>query len=341
MTRLTPTYEGVISVHPITTNHDTMRLAVERHEFPPPSGSSATARIAFLWSHGSGFHKELLHPLMRRFIERLRSKSVYESTHIDFIAWDNRTHGDSARLNHEYLDQYKVLWFDLAMDTLQVIRKMALGKEGYDKLIGVAHSIGASTMLLAEFIQPNIFDGICIMEPVIRNWALGPAEVGRYPLITSTLKRQDTWPDREACRKTLRKNPVWRKLHPEALENYVNYGLYDTDEGKVKLKCPKKQESLLSQGATYDAYTSCMSLKMVSIPVHAVLCKQPMIDVTARSHPEDIGAQSAMVTVCVIDGWHTLPAEDPDRLVPEIERLTEVVLCNKENDKKNFRESRL
>lgn len=64
----------------------------------------------------------------------------------------------------------------------------------------------------------------------------------------------------EECFKSLSGRPFWRDLHPEVLQNFVvskssddwhntlkrrsmkQYALYDTEEGTVKLKCPKEEE---------------------------------------------------------------------------------------------------
>ncbi|KAI9251030.1 Alpha/beta hydrolase family-domain-containing protein [Phascolomyces articulosus] len=339
MVRIIPTYQTNIPVHPKTPNHDNMRLVVERHEFRSPSEAVDT-RIAILWSYGSGFHKEFLHPLMQRLIKRLRSKPEYNNIHIDFITFDNRTHGDSALLNQSWINEYKPSWFDFAMDVLQVVNQMKL-KQSYDKLIGVSHSSGACIMLISQFLEPKTFDGICLMEPVIRtSCTVGPSDTQNSPLVSRILRRQDTFSNREICKKTLLKSSVWSKLHPEVLENYVNYGFYDTDDGTIKLKCPKEQESLLSACGSYDAYTSCISLKLISVPVHIVFCSAPMIKVTARSNPGDIAALSSVITVRTIDGWHNLPGEKPDLLVPEIEVLVDTVRLN-QNRSIVYKESRL
>lgn len=93
---LKPTSTHIIPVHPSTDGWEKQKLVVDRHEFPV---KSANRKIAFLFSHSNGFHKESFHPLMKRFIDQIRSKSEYDQTDITFVAWDARNHGDSARLN--------------------------------------------------------------------------------------------------------------------------------------------------------------------------------------------------------------------------------------------------
>lgn len=97
MPRLVPAEYHFIPVSAVTEGHDVQRLAIEKHIFP--ALKPARQRIAFLWSHSNGFHKESLHPVMRRFLSNLRSKSGLDDVDVHFIAWDARNHGDSARLN--------------------------------------------------------------------------------------------------------------------------------------------------------------------------------------------------------------------------------------------------
>ena len=161
MARLIPALTKFISVHPSTAGSDIQRLVVEKHSFPaaePP----AKSKVAFVWSHANGFHKEILHPLMRRTLTQFRTLSRFHRTDFDFYAWDSRNHGDSARLNDGHVhiptcneriicsskNGANVLidtWVDNALDTIQVVDEMGL-KENYDKLIGVGHSFGGSSM---------------------------------------------------------------------------------------------------------------------------------------------------------------------------------------------------
>ncbi|KAF7721799.1 hypothetical protein EC973_004124 [Apophysomyces ossiformis] len=130
-----------IPVSPRTEGYKVQQLAVELHRFPAPKARHQ--KWAFVWSHCNGFHKEIFHPVMRRLRDHMRTQSQYDHIDLDFVAWDARNHGDSARLNEgTFLDSYT--WFDNAMDTLQVIEHFEL-KE-YDALFGVGHSFGATSM---------------------------------------------------------------------------------------------------------------------------------------------------------------------------------------------------
>ncbi|KAI9492141.1 Alpha/Beta hydrolase protein [Zychaea mexicana] len=257
--RLIPAQTYEIPVHPSTEGYDVLRIAVEKHTYPAPRPLPANLRIAFLWTHGTGFHKEMMHPIMRQFAAQLRATPKYNKVEFDFISWDQRNHGDSARLNHGLLGM-NTSWYDFGMDTIHIIDTLKL-KRDYDKVIGIGHSVGATCMILAQFAQPGIFDGLCSIEPLVRGRVLDFEHRSKLPPLVVT----------NACMESLRNRPFWKSLHPEVLENYVHYGLYTTDDGSVMLKCTKEQENLTYWGDAYDSYTAFMSLKNLSVPLHVVL----------------------------------------------------------------------
>ncbi|KAI9320409.1 Alpha/Beta hydrolase protein [Dichotomocladium elegans] len=323
MVHLEATQTYVIPVSPYTAGDNVQRLAVEQYAYPAPSGT-ASRSIAFLWSHANGFHKEVLHPLMHRLLVQLQSLPRFHATNVTFYAFDARNHGDSALLNAGHVHQPGYTWFDHAMDTHQVISELKL-KENYDTLIGCGHSFGASAMILAEFFHPKTFDGLCIMEAVISKDFLPFTLRMQFPAIALTLKRRDTWPNREACLRSLEGRPFWKDLHPEALQNYVKYGLYDAPDGNVKLKCPKEEEHLVYCASQYSQTTAYNSLKSITIPVHMVHADRSTF--TDPSTAPAIKALSPFITSSMVSGSHVVVCEKPDLLVPEILYLIKRVLA--------------
>jgi hypothetical protein len=98
---LEPTSTHIIPVHPSTDGWENQKLVVDKHEYPAKSNSNR--KVAYLFSHSNGFHKESFHPLMKRFVDQLRSLKEYDQTDITLVSWDARNHGDSARLNEGLL----------------------------------------------------------------------------------------------------------------------------------------------------------------------------------------------------------------------------------------------
>ncbi|KAI7877493.1 alpha/beta-hydrolase [Lichtheimia hyalospora FSU 10163] len=315
MTRFTPDQVNTIPVHPASQGFDTHHLAVERYSFQAAS-QPAISSIAFVWSHGTSFHKEMLHPLMKRFLDALRRLPQYERIDFVFYGWDSRNHGDSARLNDGHVNTPGYTWIDHGMDTQQVVSAMGL-KQKHNKVIGVAHSVGGTAMLLAEFMHPGTFDGICVIDPVMNIKPREQSKRGeRFPMSAAILKRRDTWESREICLQSLSSRKYWQKFLPEVLENYVNYGLYDAPDGTVKLKCPKEEEALMYDCGTYGSVASLHGLRGMKVPVHVIHASRSTF--ASEEIIQQVKTSSPLVTNTIVEASHLVPGENPDILVPEI-----------------------
>ncbi|CAO3703870.1 unnamed protein product [Rhizopus stolonifer] len=323
---LTPFEILSIPSHPAVEGWDSQKLAIEKHVFPATT-ASPQQKIVFLFSHANGFHKEIYHPVIRRLLNHLRSLKEYDSIEIHVFTWDARIHGDSARLNQDkYNLRYR--WVDNALDTKQVIDQLKL-KENYDQLIGVGHSFGATSMVLLEFYYPRTFDGVCLIEPVLRR-ELVPMEIRLKGPFFASIKRRDEWHNREECLQSLIKRSFWRSFHPEALNNYVNYGMYETGKGTIKLKCPKEHEQHMYFCTAPEAFSAFTSSKTLQIPVHVLfatrssLLDKKLTEIMIQSNSKNITAE-------YMEGTHMLPFELPDNMIPHIMKLIRRV--NNENPK--------
>ncbi|KAL0074612.1 Alpha/Beta hydrolase protein [Phycomyces blakesleeanus] len=315
---LVPTSQHIIPVSPRTPGYDTQRLAVDKHVFD--SLKPTRCRFAFLWSHSNGFHKESLHVQMKAHLDKLRQDSSYDDVEIHYVSWDARNHGESARLNENTFSN-RYTWMDNAMDTLQVIEEMGLNTD-YQSFIGIGHSFGATSMILAEFLYPKSFDGLCVIEPVMTIGVVDADAWNQAPVLGS-LKRRDTWSSREEALETLKKRKFWKLFHPDVLNSYVQYGMYDTKEGTIKLKCPREQEYHVFQCSYYDCATAYASLRALSIPVHFLYALQSnfVLPEDARS----VTGQSTMVTLKFVKGTHMAPNEDPEDIAIEAKAFTDKV----------------
>ncbi|KAI9311237.1 Alpha/Beta hydrolase protein [Dichotomocladium elegans] len=312
MPRLVPALSRFIPVSPATRGWDTQKLAVEKHIFNAPQ--KAERKVAMLWSHANGFNKEMLHPAMRYFIEHIRTLPEYDHTDFSVVLWDGRNHGDSARANEDTLDDY-YQWFDHVLDTKQVIDTMGL-KTDYDKLIGVSHSFGGTCMLLCEVFYPKTFDSMCVIEPVI-GAHIDPVVVREKYATMLSAKRRDTWPSFDACYKHLSSNKFFKIFDPEVLELYVNYGMYETDDGTVKLKCPKEQETHNFRAQMYAQVTGYHAIATLTLPISFIYAKGSKF-LKPKNAPR-ITSRVKQATVQFIDGTHTVPFETPKNFGPIIE----------------------
>ncbi|ORZ01063.1 Alpha/Beta hydrolase protein [Syncephalastrum racemosum] len=313
MPRLVPAQSFLIPVHSATKGHNVHRLAVERHVFPAPRLSKR--KYAFLWSHSTGFNKESMHPAMRAFVQYLRRDPRFDDTDVDLVAWDARNHGDSARVNAGALHP-DFGWFDNAMDTFQVTQHLELRKN-HDTLFGVGHSLGATSMLLCEQFFPKTFDGLSLIEPVMRK-ELAPWPVReKYPEMASK-KRRDTWPSREECFKQFSQRSFWKRFDPEVLQLYVDYGMVETDEGSLTLKTPKTEEFQIYDHQAYATISAYASLRSLSIPLHLIYARESELSALRAKDKESIMNQNAQISFELVEGSHMVLNEAPKELAPSI-----------------------
>ncbi|KAL0079418.1 hypothetical protein F4703DRAFT_1741525 [Phycomyces blakesleeanus] len=285
---LVPTSQHIIPVSPRTPGYDTQRLAVDKHVFD--SLKPTRCRFAFLWSHSNGFHKESLHVQMKAHLDKLRQDSSYDDVEIHYVSWDARNHGESARLNENTFSN-RYTWMDNAMDTLQVIEEMGLNTD-YQSFIGIGHSFGATSMQV-----PTSFDGLCVIEPVMTIGVVDADAWNQAPVLAL---------------ETLKKRKFWKLFHPDVLNSYVQYGMYDTKEGTIKLKCPREQEYaiLLLVIAIVLSGVVARSSPLIRIGTYYTLfsCSYSVLPEDARS----VTGQSTMVTLKFVKGTHMAPNEDPE-----------------------------
>ncbi|CAO3599154.1 unnamed protein product [Absidia cylindrospora] len=319
MPRLIPTETTTIKVHPGTLGYQVQKLVVDKHYFKAPQ--SAQQKLALVVSHSNGFMKESLHPLIRRVVNGLHQQQRYQQTDLYVFSWDARTHGDSARLNEgTFLETYS--WFDNALDTQQVVQEFDLHAK-YDGVIGVGHSFGATAMILAEFLYPNTFTGICAIEPVLATDIMDAENREQLPMLAS-LKRRDTWPDKESCHKSLAPRQFWKIMDPEVLELYVNYGLYETSDGTVKLKTPKEQEYHVFNVSYYATSVAYSGLRALSTPVQFVYGDASTYVLLDPLSLPDLNPKH--IKSVVVEGTHMVPNEKPDLMVSPVLQLLDDAL---------------
>ncbi len=147
-------------------------------------------------------------------------------------------------------------WMECGEELIEFVEQNADGK-----VIGIGHSFGATITLNAALLRPDLFHGIILMDPVLRNgWpsilinVLNTLNLTQY--ITpghQTKGRQDVWNDLKSARTYFKSKGLFKILDPDCLEDYLKYGLEKTDAG-LELKFKVSQEvSIFSQVPTHHS----------------------------------------------------------------------------------------
>ncbi|KAF4562540.1 AB hydrolase superfamily protein [Pleurotus pulmonarius] len=236
----------------------------------PKDGSGLT----LLFVHGNGFNKETWDATLRHIFTSTSSCDIAEVWSYEAVQT-----GDSALLNKGKVglvydcrdnsrDIVNFLTYFLAespLDTppthlprVSATESEYRQKHGFKhrKLVGVGHSFGGLTMTLAALINPSLFSSLINVDATI----VSPLcyELTNNPYVPDTalgiLLRRDRWTSREEAKALMLKNPFFQSWHPDALQSYVDHGLYTyavpsfpgsdrKAERQVLLKMPPVEEA--------------------------------------------------------------------------------------------------
>ncbi|PSL57144.1 pimeloyl-ACP methyl ester carboxylesterase [Saccharothrix carnea] len=147
------------------------------------------------------------------------------------VAVDLRGHGGAPPLADD------ADWGVFADDVLDAARAVGTGP-----LIGVGHSLGATSLLLAEARAPGTFDLLVCFEPILATHH-DPA------FAEAAARRRAVFPSRADALARWSARPPLSLLAPEVLADYVESGLVDEPDGRVRLRCAPEVEAHLFRTA--------------------------------------------------------------------------------------------
>lgn len=115
-------------------------------------------------------------------------------------------------------------WRIMADDLLR-----GLDEHGLDRVIGVGHSMGGTTTMLASIKQPQRFTGIILLDPVLMPrrflWLMRVlrAIIGyNIPLADMARNRRRTWESAEAAFTRYRGRAMFERWPDQALRDYID-----------------------------------------------------------------------------------------------------------------------
>jgi pimeloyl-ACP methyl ester carboxylesterase len=184
----------------------------------------ATSAPPVLISHATGFHARCYTPVAHPLAERFHVRGV-----------DHRGHGSST-----VPPGWDVDWAQFGDDTVMVAE--AIAPDG--GLIGVGHSMGGASLLMAAHARPGLFDLLVLFEPIASppiSSDLAEVDMREIPIVQGALRRRATFPTKADALANYAAKPPLSLMVRESLENYVEYGFRDAivdGEHVVELCCP-------------------------------------------------------------------------------------------------------
>ena len=253
-----------------------------------------------LFCHATGLHGRYWDAICSRMVNNFRCVTI-----------DFRGHGNSFVSEEITMD-----WTGMAEDVLATIDYLNLTSP-----FAVGHSMGGSSILLAEQMQQETFRAACLFEPiVIGGEAITPEMSKGGSLAVSARKRKEIFSSREEAFKRYASRPPFSIVDEESLWSYVNYGFRDHKDGVI-LKCRGEIEAQVFENSVTTIFDS---LHLVDLPVTVAASGDQ--EGPAIIAPQIVAQLSKGNLELYSDLTHFAPMEDPSRISEGIMRELNKVL---------------
>jgi len=248
--------------------------------------------------HATGFSPWLWHPVARDLADRYRIIAPYFCDHREA---DPEMGG--------------VSWVQLAADLVEFCERLEI-----ETPLVIGHSMGGAILTIAAGLLGLRPGRMMLIEPIFLPEELYTItiQVKDHPLAGKSIRRRNSWSDRDEARTYLKAKPLFRTWNKEVLELYIHYGIVPGNGGGFSLACPPRQEASLFMGSM--AYDPWPLMPKIDCPVLVLEGEHTenrgIIDFrkAARSFPQG--------RYLLIEGaGHLIPMEKPELTVSLIRRF--------------------
>jgi pimeloyl-ACP methyl ester carboxylesterase len=263
-------------------------------------------RLTFIHANGypSGAYQEFLKPLLQEFqVAALSLRPFFPGT-------------NPSRLSdwRDFRDDY-LAYLASKMETDSETGRSDSG------VIGVGHSVGGMTTLLAAVQRPELFRALVLIEPVIYPpWQGGlmrlasPLKLMRrfHPLLRQTLRRKRVFPSREEMFRNYRNKTIFSRVPDPVLRDYVEGLSRDLPDGNVELRYSPEWETRIYETAGLADRVIWRDANKIQLPVllirgeYSDTLKASAFNRLLRLLPSGKG-------ITLAGAGHLLPLETPGR----------------------------
>ena len=229
------------------------------------------------------------------------------------VAMDARGHGDSSKppAPEPYSD-----WENFGGDLLAVAERLA-SEHGGRVALGLGHSFGGSSFLMAASQRPDLFERLVLVDPITHPPLSPESEAFRKEnsgkLAEGARKRVHVFESRAAARERWEGKDFFADWDPRALELYLAEGLEDRADGRVELKCRGDVEAaIFDAGRSFDAWSAAGRVKT---PVLILWAARGTFPRMVYEGLVDVLPDARIVDA---DCGHLVPMERPDLVVENV-----------------------
>lgn len=219
-------------------------IAIAMHDF----GGQGSP---ILLSHATGFHAHCWEPVASRL-----------STNHHVVGLDHRGYGDA-----ETVDPATIDWRSYGDDALAAVRWLSAQHDGAP-VVGVGHSMGGASLLMAAHREPDLFSELFVFEPIVFPPMTEDPTRPASPLPAGARKRRSRFPTYESALENFTAKPPMNTFDPVARSAYVRHGFKPTGDGEIELKChPEHEARTYETGGTSGAWDDLVA---IDIPVWVI-----------------------------------------------------------------------
>ena len=158
-------------------------------------------------------------------------------------SFDLRGHGDTQHSGGEFTFQ------QIGEDVASVIQTM-----GLEGSIGIGHSAGGMSMLIADSLSPGIIGKGVLVDTRVGDSPMAlltPEE--QKERIERTLQKRSIWESREVMYAAYRNRRVFKPWTDEVFGDYIEFATRPLGDGRVELKChPQVEENFYQNRRELD-----------------------------------------------------------------------------------------
>lgn len=214
------------------------------------------------FSHANGYPPECYTPFLKQFTPKYHVVAPWLRP-----LWSDQT--------PKVVSNWRVFGDDLLAFFAHVRERYLTHTPEDNKALGVGHSVGATSTLLAAMQRPDWFHALVLVEPILFLpylsilWRVVSLLGLRYrlsPLIQGALKRKRYFQSREEMFENYRSKTVFRRISDQGLWEYVNALAWE-DACGVRLSYPPAWEARVYAIAGLCDHQIWRSVKKLKIPV--------------------------------------------------------------------------
>jgi lipase len=242
--------------------------------------------------HATGFLPWMWHPIARDLSPRWRVIAPYFCDH-------RETDPQKGGLS----------WLTVSEDLAKFCRILNLETPAL-----VGHSMGATVLTIAHAAFGLDARGLILIEPIFlpQDYYSLQLKVEDHPLASKSIKRKDSWNDREEALSYLRSKALFKTWDVEMLDLYVTYGMRESDAGGLQLACsPTREASLFMGGLQYDPWPLIPKVSCPTLILEGEESEnRPFIDLKKAASSMPQGSYRLMSHV-----GHLIPMEKPPEIL--------------------------